>query len=125
MFSLVYKFNKEVVQIGDRELRKLSAKEKQWLVGALKEEADELSLAVEMEDQVDALVDSIIFAIGGLARLGLTEQQAQECFAAVMAANFEKKAGVKATRAVDGVADAIKPQGWVGPEQRIQEILNV
>ena len=76
-----------------------------------------------MVDQVDALVDTVIFALGGLARLGLTEEQAEACFNAVMDANFEKKRGTKESRAVEGVADAIKPEGWVGPEQRIKAIL--
>jgi len=123
MFDRVFSFNKEVVGIGDRQLKAFSESEKQWMVGVLQEEATELAESDNLVDQVDALIDSIVFAVGGLSRLGLTSVEAHRCFAAVMAANFEKKAGAKAGRVVEGVADAIKPTGWVGPEERIRSIL--
>lgn len=96
---------------------------KEWLGKALNEEALEFMEAETSVDQVDALVDTIIFAIGGMYRMGLTLSQIDACLAAVMEANFKKKAGVKANRAVEGVKDGVKPEGWVGPEARIAEIL--
>jgi predicted HAD superfamily Cof-like phosphohydrolase len=124
MFNRVFEFNQHIVGINPRPTMALEPNEKKWLVGALHEEADELAASEAIEDQIDALVDSIIFSMGGLYRLGLTEAQAQACFHAVMDANFEKKAGQKAGRVVEGVKDAVKPEGWVGPEARIREILN-
>lgn len=127
-FELVSRFNRDVVKIGERSLYFLGAPEAKWLATALREEADELLQASGSDDleerfigQVDACIDAAIFAIGGLSRLGLSPQQAKACFEAVMAANFEKKSGVKAGR--EGAPDAVKPEGWVGPEDRIKEIL--
>lgn len=136
LINSVFKFNRQVVGIGDRPLHHLSNSETSWLSGALKEEAEELGQALvevvtpdgdpepreALIGQVDACIDAAIFALGGLARLGLTEEQAEACFLAVMAANFEKKAGVKPGRT--GAPDAVKPEGWIGPEARIKEILN-
>lgn len=125
LFKRVFLFNEVVVKIAPRPLKPLKPDEKDWLVMALREEATELADSTNLVDQVDALIDSIIFATGGLYRLGLTEEQALQCFHAVMDANFEKKAGQKPTRVVGDVADAVKPAGWVGPEERIGGILNV
>jgi len=124
LIDSVFKFNKEVVKIERLSIQVLEANELQWLVGVLKEEADELQEASTVVDQVDALIDCTIFALGGLYRLGLSNEQARDCFMAVMAANFQKKSGQKASRVFDGVADAIKPEGWVPPEKRIAEVLN-
>ena len=123
LIESVFQFNKEVVKIEPRPLHVLPNDELKWLSGAIKEEADELEWAITLVDQVDALIDASIFALGGLYRLGLTEKQATLCFMAVMNANFEKKAGQKASRAVGDVPDAVKPEGWVGPEDRIKAIL--
>lgn len=127
MFTRVFDFNARVVGIEPRLLGTITPEhpEMEWLVGVLHEEARELAEAETLVDQVDALIDSIIFAMGGLYRLGLTEEQALKCFHAVMDANFGKKSGQKEGREVEGVKDAIKPEGWKGPEARIKEVLNV
>ena len=125
MLERVVSFNQSVVGIAPRPLTPFAPDEKTWMVRVLQEEADELGEATTVVDQVDALVDSIIFAMGGLYRLGLTHEQATRCFNAVMDANFEKKAGQKAGRVIGQVSDAVKPEGWVGPEARIAEILHV
>lgn len=125
VFESVYVFNHDVVGIGERKLGSLTTGELGWLTTCLQEEAIELQDSVQLVDQVDALCDSIIFTIGGFARAGLSPEQAEKCIMTVMAANFEKKAGQKAGRVVEGVADAVKPEGWVGPEFRIADILGV
>lgn len=125
MFRRVFDFNARVVGIQPRLPGFVPHGEKEWLVGVLREEAQELLESTDLVDQVDALIDSIVFAMGGLYRLGLTEEQARACFEAVMDANFEKKSGQKKGREVEGVKDAVKPEGWVGPEERIREVLNV
>lgn len=128
----VFDFNEQVVGVDPPGIRPLDPAEAGWLSSALKEEADELTDASyggddpsgeeEMVvDQIDACLDAAIFAIGGLARMGLTREQAEACFHAIMDANFEKKAGVKPGR--EGAKDAVKPEGWVGPEARIKEII--
>lgn len=127
----VFDFNKQVVGVDVPCIHPLSLEEAGWLSSALKEEADELTDASwtrtpsdvqeAVVDQVDACLDAAIFGIGGLARIGLTREQAEACFHAIMDANFEKKAGVKPGR--EGAKDAVKPEGWIGPEARIKEIL--
>lgn len=116
----------------------LSSSELDFLRKALSEESDELLLAWYQSDdsaqgrlltnnmaivkQVDALIDAAYFAIGGLARLGLTAQQAQACFNVIHQANMRKKLGIT-HRGDTGVADAVKPEGWEGPEKAIHLIL--
>lgn len=96
---------------------------KEWLIKALEEELQEFREASTPEDSVDALIDLIIFACGGLYRAGLTPDQAKACFATVLDANDAKKRGVKQNRAVAGVADAVKPMGWVDPKNTIALLL--
>lgn len=72
---------------------------------------------------VDAVIDAAYFAIGAMARTGLTVEQAQACFLAVHEANMTKKRGVAASRGDMGVTDAAKPVNFVPPDQRIYQIL--
>ena len=118
----IFTFNEDVVGVDTPEVTGLGGFNREWLRTALEEEAKEFYEAETIADQVDALVDSMIFAIGGLRRMGLTRGQAKACIQAVLDANDQKAAGRKASRDF-GVPDAIKPEGWVGPEARIKEIL--
>lgn len=125
MIKQVYDFNRIVVGVPRRALAALPEQEHQWMVAALREEATELDEARDnLVGSVDALIDSIIFAIGGLCRLGLTPNQAKACFDAVMMCNNRKAAGKKESRAFAGVHDAVKPDDWVGPEETIRRILD-
>lgn len=72
---------------------------------------------------VDACIDTAYFALGGMARAGLTEEQALACFRAVHDANMTKKKGVVASRGDMGVPDATKPADFVPPDEAIYEIL--
>lgn len=124
MFRRIFNFNQNVLGIDPRLPMPLVDNEKTWLAGCIREESEELEDASDLVDQVDALVDAIIFASGGLYRLGLTVEQAERCVSAVMDANFQKKAGQKAGRVFEGVVDAVKPEDWVGPEERIRQVLD-
>jgi len=124
-FELVYKFNKEVIGLERYDVDQLAGSEQEWLIGAIAEELDELEVAYDKNDipgQVDALIDTIYFAIGGLVRLGLTQQQAEKSFAVVHAANMAKICGRKA-RAVEHDLDAVKPADWNAPELAIRAII--
>ena len=123
MLNRVYEFNEKVVGVEPRALKTLAPSEHKWLVKCLREEATEFECSHNTVDMVDALLDSVIFSLGGLYRLGLTKEQAYKCFDAIMDANFEKKAGQKPGRVVGEVKDAVKPEGWVGPEDRISKVL--
>lgn len=123
MFRRIFDFNQNVIGIDPRLPMPLQGNELEWLQTALHEEAEELGDSDELVDQVDALVDSIVFAAGGLYRLGLSVEQAEACVSLVMDANFQKKRGAVASRPFDGVADVTKPEGWVDPKVRIRELL--
>lgn len=124
MIDEVVYFNREVLGISPRYPDKLVNAEKQWLLQALQEEVEELRDAGSVAESVDALIDLIYFALGGLYRHGLLEDDIRGCFTAVHSANLMKKRGVKASRPQDGsVADAVKPEGWKDPVHTIQEIL--
>ena len=119
----VFKFNR-MINAGKSEIPgQIDPSTKEWLTKALEEELQEFREANTPEDSVDALIDLIIFACGGLYRAGLTPDQAKACFTAVLDANDAKKAGVKRNRAVPGVADAVKPTGWVDPKNTIASLL--
>ena len=119
----VFKFN-HMISAGKSETPgQIDPSTKEWLTKALEEELQEFREANTPEDSVDALIDLIIFACGGLYRAGLTPDQAKACFTAVLDANDAKKAGVKQNRAVAGVADAVKPTGWTDPKNTIAFLL--
>lgn len=121
----VFDFNKFNVGVEERSLGAYSKDERTWMHKVLTEEADELRDARHLVHQVDACIDSIIFALGGLYRLGLNPDQAERCFIAVMAKNKLKKPGQNANRKVGDVKDAVKPDGFKGPEHDIARILGV
>lgn len=125
LIQKVFDFNKFNVGIEERDLAAYGKDEKKWMHKVLTEEADELLEAKHLVHQVDACIDSIIFAIGGLYRLGLSPDQAERCFIAVMAKNEQKKPGQNANRKVGDVKDAVKPDGFKGPEHDIARILGV
>lgn len=125
MVDLIFEFNREILGVKQSGVRMLSKSETIYLRSCLVEESDELQDAYDSGDvikQVDACLDSLYFAIGGLYRMGLSADQVRECLAAVHAANMEKKRGVNSKRDF-GIEDAVKPIDWVAPEERIASIL--
>lgn len=125
MIRDVYYFNETVLGIAPKVVGRLPLAERAWLQAALYEEVTELKASTSLEEDVDAIIDLIYFAIGGLYRLGLTEQQAMMAFMAVHDVNCRKKLGVKPTRPNDGsVADAIKPADLPDPLVKIREIMS-
>lgn len=123
-FTLIIQFNQEVLQIPKPPLGPMPNGAGEHLVKCLKEEAEEFQEAHIEGDFVgciDALIDSIYFSLGGLYKLGLSPEDVQNVFHMVHYANMTKKKGQKESRAVDGAADAIKPEGWISPERRIAD----
>lgn len=123
--NAVVDFNKEILGIQQRIVRGMPEKEQEITLKCLAEELAELKQAIDnasIVDQVDAIVDLVYFAFGALYKIGLTPEQINACCMAVHNANMSKKRGVNAKRAT-GAADAIKPEGWVSPEERISKIL--
>lgn len=123
VFKRVGQFNREILNIDRFEIKPLEKDELEWLLNALREEVKEAEDAESVEDFVDAMLDLIYFAAGGLHRAGLRSYQAEMCFDIVHAANMAKTRGVKESRLVQHELDAVKPQSWVDPKIKIRELL--
>lgn len=70
-------------------------------------------------DRFDKAIDAVVFAIGSMAKLGLTPQQIQRGLLAVNQANMQKLGMPR-----DAEGKLIKPEGFVGPEVELQKILD-
>jgi predicted HAD superfamily Cof-like phosphohydrolase len=124
-FKRIYEFNKEVIGIDRKIISSLLPDEAQWLVGAWEEEAGEFVDAFNKSDipgQVDAIIDLMYFAVGGLVRLGLSPEVMEQCFAAVHETNMGKVKGRK-QREVESDLDAVKLEDWEAPEGKIKQVL--
>ena len=79
------------------------------------EEVLEFTEARTPEEELDALIDVIYFAVGGMYDLGLSVEQAHDAIRKVHAANMSKVSGKKKGRNVK-TKDAAKPKEWVEPD---------
>lgn len=123
----VVDFNKSILGIGQRELAMLNDSEFKISVECLNEEVQEFIEAHNSGDFIgciDSIIDLRYFAIGILHKLGMTVEQIEMCDQAVHDANMQKKRGKKDGRGDGIAADAIKPEDWVSPEERIADILD-
>ena len=121
----VIEFNRDLLGIEQRTPSMMPTEEHTHLTMALQEELKEFNDAViegDVVGAVDAIVDLIYFAIGGLWKLGLSHNQMVRCMQAVHAANMLKRKG-KVAKRYTGAADAVKPENWVAPEELIRKIL--
>lgn len=122
----VIDFNEKIIGVGQREIGLLSDKELEYAIKAIDEEKQEFFQAHHQQDvigAVDAVLDLMYFSIGFLRRMGLNAEQISLCMTAVHTSNMEKKLSMAVQKRVEGVPDAAKPEGWVGPEERIAFIL--
>lgn len=124
--QMVKEFNNEVVKMeGVRVAHCLSPERVEWFKTVVKEELSEFEEAWKNKDCVgmlDALIDATYFILGRVQECGFTEIQWDKAFIAVHEANMTKHAGNKG-RGSD--TDAVKDADWVGPEERIKDILSV
>ena len=122
----VIEFNRDLLGIEQRTPAMMSVEEHTHLTMALQEELQEFNDAViegDVVGAVDAIIDMMYFAVGGLWKLGLTYEQVVKSMRAVHEANMQKRKG-KVAKRYTGAADAVKPENWVSPEARIAAILN-
>jgi len=125
-FEQVQKFNEDILGIPKRNIGMQVEDEFRLSHHQLHEEDGEFLEACEQEDfigAIDALIDNMVFTFGVAYKMGLDSEIFHDCFTAVMDANMEKKKGIKKGREGYDSADAIKPEGWLAPEDRIAEIL--
>lgn len=126
IYTCVKHFNEGVLNLEFPPLGPMNKDVGDHLVKCLIEEAHELLEAHDQQDLVkcvDALIDSIYFAVGGLQKLGLTQDEAIRVFELVHNANMTKKRGQKEGRIVGDAADAIKTAEWIPPENAIHNFL--
>ena len=91
-----------------------SSQEKTFRVMAMEEEIQEFEDASTKEDELDALVDLVVFALGTAERQGLLEVF-EQAFNRVMDANMKKEIGQNQKRGSFKL-DLVKPEGWVAPD---------
>ena len=91
-----------------------SEEEKKFRICAMQEELDEYKEAETKEDQLDAIVDLVVFALGTLERQGMLEVF-DEAFKRVMIANCKKEIGKNQKRGSFQL-DLVKPEGWNAPD---------
>ena len=90
-------------------------------VDMLQEELDEFKLAVEQGDKVamfDALLDLDFVRIGTLGKMQINAHTQVDGYEAVLKANESKSATKNAAGKIT------KPEGFVGPEVKLQELLD-
>lgn len=80
------------------------------------EELKEFLNSTSPSDRADALIDLIYITAGTLAEMGVTPDQAQRAWDEVHGANMRKVNGSLDKRPNAGPHDAVKPEGWVGPD---------
>lgn len=126
IFRMVKEFNDKIIKLEVAD--NLSLERFLWFKNVVREEVSEFQSArYDMDNQyipkiksrvdmLDALVDLIYFIIGRVQELGFTEDEFYTHFGFVHEANMTKQKGNKG-RGSD--TDAIKPQGWTGPETRM------
>ena len=70
-------------------------------------------------DRLDKACDAVVFAIGSMAKLGLSPEQMRQALDIVAKANLAKLSMPK-----DEHGKLIKPTNFVGPEAQLQVLLN-
>lgn len=70
-------------------------------------------------DRLDKAIDAIVFAVGSIAKLGLNVKQIHRAIGAVTEANLQKL-----TMPKDEHGKLTKPADFVGPEIKLQAILD-
>ena len=70
-------------------------------------------------DRLDKAIDAIVFAVGSIAKLGLTPPQIREAIEIVTTANLQKLSMPK-----DEHGKLTKPANFVGPETKLQALLD-
>ncbi len=88
--------------------------EKQFRIVSLKEELQEYIDSSKPEDELDALIDLMVFALGTVYRQGYHDIF-DEAFRRVMDANCNKIVGPNEKRNSFSI-DLQKPDGWTAPD---------
>ena len=127
-FEQVIRFNREILGIKARPHGLQTFDEARLSYTQMAEEAQEFLDAHQVGDLVgciDACIDCMVFTMGILYKMGITEEEYKTIFKVVMDANMTKSAGQNASRTGFGSAtDAVKPKEFVPPEHIIRDIIS-
>ena len=119
-FDAVRQFHIKVLGINDTKPTLTLPVDFSQRVAFMEEEIEEMGQAYIDKDLVgvaDALADLVYVALGTAHMMGIPFDAV---FRVVHAANMQKQRGMTKRGMV---YDAIKPEGWVGPEAQIEIIL--
>ena len=75
--------------------------------------------AISDVDRLDKACDAVVFAVGSMSKLGLNPQQITAALNIVMTHNQ-----IKLKMPKDSYGKLTKPEGFVGPEAKLQELLD-
>lgn len=106
--------------LGDKKIQEFRTK-------FLDEELNEFKEALAEGDRVkafDALLDLVYVAGGTALFMGVTPAKWNAGWSAVQQANMAKErvANAKSSKR-ESDFDVVKPKGWVGPEEKLEEIM--
>jgi predicted HAD superfamily Cof-like phosphohydrolase len=118
MYQDVTLFNTMIIGIDhpDGKFKPLDEEQCHWFQKVVCEELDEYLAAYTQQDpneQIDAVLDLVYFALGTLVKMGMTNQQIRHAWQQIQDANMKKVLGDKGRGSAQ---DAIKPEGWKKPE---------
>lgn len=92
----------------------LSEEEREFRIVCLNEEVQEFEDAVTLEEEIDAMIDLTVFALGTLERMGV---HFQPHWNEVRRANMAKELCQSASESKRNFAiDLKKPKDWVAPD---------
>lgn len=96
--------------------RHLDREEKAFRIVCLREEVSEYEDAKTKQDELDALIDLTVFALGTLDRHGYPFLRP---FIKVMRANMKKELAQKTSNSKRSFEiDLVKPEGWQAPDMK-------
>lgn len=133
VFTQVVSFNEMLNNHRPPNIQFLIPENFQWSYNFLEEELFEFEEAHEgtedaprsLAKTADALIDLIYVAIGRLHTMGFTPEEMQRMFDGVHESNMTKKRGVVTKRSSNPeLPDAIKPEGFVPGEVKIQMVID-
>lgn len=119
----IFDFNEQVIGIAPDHINPLTEEQRAWYEKFVQEELAEFNEAFAQQDivgMVDAVGDLIYGAMGMFKKMGLSVDQTHASMVAIHIANMTKKRGNKGRGSDE---DAIKPEGFVPPEEAIGHIL--
>ena len=118
IFEKILEFNTKIIGMEKPtgEFRKLDGERFDWFQNVIQEEMEEFAEAwhrcEDPNDELDACCDAIVYLIGRIQEMGITEEQYESMMDQIHNANMQKKLGNKG-RGSD--TDAVKPEGWKPP----------